>query len=46
MKERLASGRQAYLVYPLVEESETLKVESATEAFEKWRKRCPTTRSG
>jgi ATP-dependent DNA helicase RecG len=41
VKEQLAQGRQAYLVYPLVEESETLKAESATEAFEKWRKRLP-----
>lgn len=39
VKEQLAGGRQAYLVYPLVEESEVLKAESATEAFEKWRKR-------
>ncbi len=39
VKEQLKEGRQAYLVYPLVEESEALKVESATEAFEKWRKR-------
>jgi ATP-dependent DNA helicase RecG len=39
VKEQLATGRQAYLVYPLVEESETLKAESATEAFEKWKKR-------
>ena len=39
VKDQLAAGRQAYLVYPLVEESETLKVESATEAFEKWQKR-------
>ena len=39
VKEQLATGRQAYLVYPLVEESETLKAESATEAFEKWTKR-------
>ena len=39
VKSQLAEGRQAYLVYPLVEESETLDVESATEAFEKWRKR-------
>jgi len=39
VKEQLAQGRQAYLVYPLVEESENLKAESATEAFEKWRKR-------
>ena len=41
VKEQLASGRQAYLVYPLVEESENLKAESATEAFGKWRKRLP-----
>jgi len=39
VKEQLDQGRQAYLVYPLVEESENLKAESATEAFEKWRKR-------
>lgn len=39
VKGQLAEGRQAYLVYPLVDESETLKVVSATEAFEKWRKR-------
>jgi ATP-dependent DNA helicase RecG len=37
--DQLAQGRQAYLVYPLVEESGSLKVESATEAFQKWRKR-------
>ena len=39
VKDQLAQGRQAYLVYPLVEESETLKAESATEAFGKWCKR-------
>jgi len=39
VKEQLSRGRQAYLVYPLVEESETLKAESATEAFGKWKKR-------
>lgn len=39
VKDQLSQGRQAYLVYPLVEESEKLKVESATEAFEKWKKR-------
>ena len=41
VKAQLAEGRQAYLVYPLVEESESLKVQSATTAFEKWRKRLP-----
>ncbi len=39
VKDRLALGHQAYLVYPLVDESEALKVESATEAHAKWRKR-------
>ncbi len=41
VKEQLKAGRQAYLVYPLVEESGTLKAESASEAFEKWKKRLP-----
>lgn len=39
VKSQLDDGRQAYFVYPLVEESETLKVESVTEAFPKWQKR-------
>ena len=39
VRKHLSEGRQAYLVYPLVEESEALKVESATEAFGKWKKR-------
>lgn len=39
VKAQLAEGRQTYLVYPLVEESEKVKAESATEAFPKWQKR-------
>lgn len=39
VKDQLDAGRQAYLVYPLVEESEKLKAESATAAHEKWIKR-------
>ncbi|MFT5882430.1 MAG: ATP-dependent DNA helicase RecG [Crocinitomicaceae bacterium] len=39
VKQQLDQGRQAYLVYPLVEESETLKVGSATVEFEKWKAR-------
>jgi ATP-dependent DNA helicase RecG len=39
VKSQLAEGRQAYFVYPLVEESENLKAESVTEAFPKWQKR-------
>lgn len=39
VKEQLDMGRQAYLVYPLVEQSEGLPVESATDAWAKWKKR-------
>jgi ATP-dependent DNA helicase RecG len=39
VKNQLADGHQVYLVYPLVEESETLNIESAIEAFGKWAKR-------
>ena len=39
LKEQLAEGRQAYLVYPLVEESGSVKAQSATGEFEKWEKR-------
>ena len=39
VKEQLAAGRQAYLVYPLVEESESVKAGSATGDFPKWQKR-------
>lgn len=36
---QLEQGRQAYLVYPLVEESESSAAESAVEAHRKWTKR-------
>lgn len=39
VKAQLVEGRQAYLVYPLVEESGSVKAESAIEAFPKWQKR-------
>ncbi len=39
VKTQLNEGRQAYLVYPLVEESDSIKAESATEAFSSWQKR-------
>lgn len=35
MKKHLQNGRQAYIVYPLIEESETLDLQNATEEFEK-----------
>jgi ATP-dependent DNA helicase RecG len=34
IREQVEKGRQAYLVYPLVEESEKVDLKSATEAFE------------
>ena len=46
IKEHLDAGRQTYLVYPLVEESESVKAESATEAFEKWSKRLKPHQTG
>ncbi len=41
IRDKTAEGRQVYLVYPLVEESGSLKAESVTEAYPKWRKRLP-----
>jgi len=37
--EKLENGQQAYIVYPLVEESESLKAQAATVEFGKWQKR-------
>jgi ATP-dependent DNA helicase RecG len=37
VREQVAEGRQAYLVYPLVEESQALELRSATEEYERLR---------
>ncbi|HET7321177.1 MAG TPA: helicase-related protein, partial [Longimicrobiaceae bacterium] len=37
IREQVAEGRQAYLVYPLVEESEAMELKSATEEYERLR---------
>ncbi|HET6232966.1 MAG TPA: ATP-dependent DNA helicase RecG [Longimicrobiaceae bacterium] len=37
IREQVEKGRQAYLVYPLVEESEKVELKSATEEFERLR---------
>jgi ATP-dependent DNA helicase RecG len=37
VREQVEEGRQAYLVYPLVEESQTLELKSATEEYERLR---------
>jgi len=39
LKEQLEEGRQLYLVYPLVEESDSIKAGSAVEEHPKWEKR-------
>ena len=39
VKEQLAAGRQAYIVYPLIDESETLSAKAATAEFEEWAQR-------
>ena len=37
IRKHLTEGRQAYIVYPLIEESEKLNVKAATEGHEHWR---------
>jgi ATP-dependent DNA helicase RecG len=37
LRGEIAAGRQAYIVYPLIEESEKLELKAATAEFEKWR---------
>jgi len=37
IRSELAAGRQAYIVYPLIDESEKLEAKAATAEFEKWR---------
>ncbi len=47
VKRAVAEGRQAYVVYPLVEESEKLEdVKAATEASEEWAAALPGVRVG
>ena len=41
LQEQLGKGRQAYIVYPLVEESDKLAVKAATTEFETWQQRLP-----
>ncbi len=36
MRERLEAGRQAYIVYPLIDESEKLEAKAAATEFETW----------
>ncbi len=46
LTEHVAKGRQAYVVYPLVEESEKIDLKNATEEFEKLKTQFPNIRFG
>ncbi|MBI5409506.1 MAG: ATP-dependent DNA helicase RecG [Nitrospirae bacterium] len=46
IKEELSKGRQAYIVYPLIEESEKLDLKSAIEGFEAFKKIFPDKKIG
>jgi len=39
LRRELEAGRQIYIVYPLIDESEKLDAKAATAEFEKWRER-------
>jgi len=39
MRKQLETGRQAYIIYPLIDESEKLDVKAAAAEFELWRER-------
>ena len=39
LRKELEAGRQAYVIYPLIDESEKLVVKAATAEFEKWGER-------
>jgi ATP-dependent DNA helicase RecG len=38
LQERLKAGRQIYIIYPVIEESESLSVKAATTEFTRWSK--------
>lgn len=39
LRKELEAGRQAYIIYPLIDESEKLDVKAAAAEFERWRER-------
>jgi len=39
MRKQLEAGRQAYVIYPLIDESEKLDVKAAAKEYEEWRER-------
>jgi RecG-like helicase/REP element-mobilizing transposase RayT len=39
LREQLSDGRQAYIIYPLIDESEKLEAKAAAKEFEAWQER-------
>jgi len=39
LRQELTAGRQAYIIYPLIDESEKLDAKAAAKEFEKWQER-------
>jgi len=46
IRERVGAGRQVYIIYPVIEESETLSVKAATTEYHKWEKLLAPLRCG
>jgi ATP-dependent DNA helicase RecG len=46
VSERVSAGRQAYIIYPVIDESETLSVKAATTEFGRWQKLLAPVRCG
>jgi ATP-dependent DNA helicase RecG len=46
IRERVTAGRQVYIIYPVIDESETLSVKAATTEYHKWEKLLAPLRCG
>jgi ATP-dependent DNA helicase RecG len=46
IRERVTAGRQVYIIYPVIDESETLSVKAATTEYLKWEKLLAPVRCG
>ena len=46
ISEQIQKGRQAYIVYPLVEESEKIDLKDAVSSFEQWKTVLPNVKIG
>jgi ATP-dependent DNA helicase RecG len=46
IRDRVAAGRQVYIIYPVIEEAETLSLKAATTEYQKWEKLLAPLRCG